>query len=111
MKNAVLFASLFLLSTLAFGQTNIPVQPTVQFHSHPRHATQQPMATLQSLLGTTNPYTFATGEVPLSEVQLDAKPAEVPLGTVARTLRSKPAVNSTFNGVVLGGSTLTFQSK
>lgn len=86
-----LFAILFLCSAAAFGQaasvsfTSEP-QP-IQVPSHQLHASQQPMQKEESLLIVSS-NTEGRGERPLWEV--GAKPAaEIPLGDVARSLRTQ----------------------
>jgi hypothetical protein len=88
-----LFALLFLCSSAALGQaagstfTSEP-QP-IEFQSHQQYTTQQFMPTGQSLLIDSS-NSSARGERPLWEV--GAKPpAEVPLGDVARLLRTQHA--------------------
>ena len=88
-----LIALLFLCATAAFGQAGVLVtnepQP-IQMSSHMQRATQQSMQTEQSLLITSSGNTSAHGERPLWEV--GAKPpVEIPLGDVARLLRTQHA--------------------
>jgi len=80
----------FLYATAAFAQ-NAPVlsgvaQP-MQMTEHPGHASEHSMATETSLLSTMSPYTYAKGEVPLSE--LGSLPYETPLGDIARAYRKE----------------------
>ena len=89
-----LFALLFLGATAAFGQTAgsaIPMEPQpIQIPSHPERASQHAMQAEESLLISANGDFSARGERPLWEA--GAKPpAEVPLGDVARLLRSQHA--------------------
>lgn len=88
-----LFALLFLCTAAAFGQASVSVnnepQP-LQMTSHQQRASQQPLQEERSLLITSNSFTSARGERPLWEA--GAKPpAEVPLGDVARLLRTQHA--------------------
>ena len=80
----------FLCATAAFAQ-NAPVlsgtAAPIQMAEHPWHASQHSMAPETSLLGTVSPYTYAKGEVPLSE--LGSLPYETPLGDVARAYRKE----------------------
>ena len=88
MKSTMLFV---LLSTFALGQGSVayvPTRSTYQFHSHTERAVQTVLATQQNLLGNTT-YTSSKGEMPLSEVKLDESIPEVPLGDVARALKTK----------------------
>lgn len=89
-----LFALLFLGATAAFGQTatsTVSMQPQpIQIPSHEQHASQHAMQAEESLLISANGTYSATGERPLWEA--GAKPAaEVPLGDVARSLRTQHA--------------------
>jgi hypothetical protein len=90
MKTTLFVLCLLLCATAAFGQNvgngallrNEPV--IVEFTSHAGHASQQPMGTVQNLLGQSGA-TSARGERPLWEV---VKPAPVtPLGDSARMLK------------------------
>ncbi|SRR5258708_34925909 len=89
-----LFALLFLGATAAFGQaagsafTSEP-QP-IQIPSHQERATQHALRAEESLLISSYGNSSATGERPLWEA--GAKPpAEIPLGDVARSLRTQHA--------------------
>jgi hypothetical protein len=90
-----LFAMLFLCSAAAFGQaagvsiSSVP-QP-VQIPSHPLHASQHFMQKEESLLITSSdPYMDSRGERPLWEAG-SKPPAEIPLGDVARLMRTQRA--------------------
>lgn len=89
-----LFALLFLCATAAFGQSvglAVSAEPQpIQMNSHLQHASQHALQSEQSLLISSGGNTSARGERPLWEA--GAKPAaEVPLGDVARLLRSEHA--------------------
>ena len=91
-----LFAILFLCSAAAFGQAagvSVSSEPQpIQVPSHQLHASQHFMQKEQSLLiVSVDPYTDSRGERPLWEA--GAKPpAEIPLGDVARLLRTQRSV-------------------
>jgi hypothetical protein len=85
----------FLCTTSAFGQT-APVlsnqaQP-VQMSDHPLHASEHSMATESSLLSTST-YSYAKGEIPISEFAGTLKP-ETPLGDIARSFRNERAATA-----------------
>ena len=85
---------MILCATAAFGQAagvSVSSEPQpICIPSHQLHASQHSIQTGETLLFTANSETSARGERPLWEV---AKlPAEVPLGDVARALRSEHAV-------------------
>jgi hypothetical protein len=86
-----LFALLLLCATAAFGQAapGVSSEPQpISIPSHQQHASQHAIDSDQSLLITSYSDTSARGERPLWEA--GAKPpAEVPLGDVARQLRSE----------------------
>lgn len=89
MKTA-LFAILFACATAAVGQTAsvLSNQPQVfVIPDHPGHAQRAPMAQEQNLWGNESPYTFAKGELPLSDFARAS--AAVPLGDVARMYREE----------------------
>ena len=72
------------------AQSTISSQPQpIQMVSHPEHATLQPLAAEQNLLGNST-YSYARGERPLWEVA----PVKIvaPLGDTARNLRKEHAV-------------------
>jgi hypothetical protein len=82
--------TLFILcATSAFSQSVISseVQP-LRFSEHPQHASQHAMAQESSLLGD-SPYSYAKGEVPLSE--LGSPIYVVPLGDLARAAKKEHA--------------------
>ena len=88
-----LFALFLLCTTAALGQaasylSNEP-QP-IQMSSHKQHASQHPMEQEQTLL-ITSTNVYGHGERPIWEFAAKA-PAEIPLGDVARTLRSQHSV-------------------
>jgi hypothetical protein len=90
MKSAFLVLCLF-LTTTAFGQyVGVSVSSEPQPYrppSHPQHATAQPLAAEQYVLGGTT-YTSAQGEKPTWE--LPQAPTQS-LGEIARTLRKEHA--------------------
>jgi hypothetical protein len=86
-----LFAFLLLCASAAFGQAAsvISSEPSpIQIPSHTQRATQHFMQREASLMITTDPNS-ARGERPLWEV--GAKPVEIPLGDIARMLRTEHA--------------------
>ena len=87
MKTAI-FVMCVLCASAAFGQVgaSVSAQPQIySFESHPQNASQQPMASEQSL--NTATYVYAQGERPLWEVATPSH--EVPLGDSARLLRQE----------------------
>lgn len=85
----------FLCATTAFAQnsavlSNIPSPMTMT--EHPQHASQHSLAQETTLLETST-YSFAKGEVPLSE--LGSIEYETPLGDVARAFRKEHAAKLT----------------
>jgi hypothetical protein len=85
-----LLATLFLLcATSAFSQSVISgeVQP-LRFTEHPQHASQHAMAPESTLFGSSS-YSYAKGEIPLSE--LGSPIYVVPLGDLARAARKEHA--------------------
>jgi len=90
----VISALCFFCATAAMGQAVaggavLNSQPIVySFPEHTQHATPQPMAQEQNLLGSST-YGYARGERPLWEVA--ALPPAVPLGDVARMVRKEHA--------------------
>lgn len=81
----------FLCTTAAFAQTaavlsNNP-QPMIM-QDHAQHASQHSLATETSLLDT-SVYSYAKGEVPLSD--LGSITYETPLGDIARAFRKEHA--------------------
>lgn len=92
----VLCTLCLLCATAAFAQTGAAVlannpQPIVM-NDHPERAFQHPMAQETSLLEGSL-YTYAKGEVPLSE--LGFIEYETPLGDVARALKKERAAKAT----------------
>ena len=83
------FVACFFFTTCAFAQTGTVLQSTVQpfeESGHPQMATQHAMAQESNLLITSS-FTYAKGELPLSDF---AEPKyETPLGDVARALRKE----------------------
>ncbi|MFY9742343.1 MAG: hypothetical protein WA252_16360 [Candidatus Sulfotelmatobacter sp.] len=81
----------FLCATAAFAQTAVVLsnnpQPMIMA-DHAQHATQHALATETSLLDT-SVYSYAKGEVPLSD--LGSIQYETPLGDVARAFRKEHA--------------------
>lgn len=87
MKTTII-ALCLLCATAAFAQSAPVLSGTaqpMQMLEHPGHASEHSMAPETSLLSTVSPYTYAQGEVPLSE--LGSLPYETPLGDVARAYR------------------------
>jgi hypothetical protein len=87
-----IFCTLFLLcATAAFSQTaqvlNSTAQP-ISIADHTQHASVHAMAQESTLLDT-SVYTYAKGEVPLSD--LGSIEYETPLGDVARAFRKEHA--------------------
>ncbi len=91
MKN-IFFAILLACATAGFGQTAAVLSSQPQMliiTDHPEHAQRAPMAQEQNLWGSESAYTFAKGELPLSEFARAS--AAVPLGDVARDYRKEHA--------------------
>ncbi len=91
----LLCALCLLFATAAFAQnapilSNLP-QPVVMM-DHPQRAAQHSMAQETTLLDT-SVYTYAKGEVPLSELGFIEH--ETPLGDVARAVRKERAAMAT----------------
>lgn len=89
MKTTI-FALCFLCATaVAFGQNGAVLSNQVQpfeMPDHPQHASQHAMAAEVNLYGD-SPYSYAKGEVPLSEL---ASPIyETPLGDIAREYKKE----------------------
>lgn len=84
-----IFVACFFCATFAFAQNGTVLSSTpapFEESGHPQMATQHAMAQETSLL-TTSAYSYAKGEVPLSEL---ASPIyETPLGDIARTLKKE----------------------
>jgi hypothetical protein len=82
-----IFAACFFCTTFAFAQNGTVLNSTpapFDESGHPQTAMQHPMAQETSLL-MTSAYSYAKGEVPLSEL---ASPIyETPLGDIARDLK------------------------
>ena len=90
---ATIFAICFICATCAFGQsapvlTNTP-QP-IQIPDHVLHASDHALAQESSLFSATSPYSYAKGEVPLSE--LGSIAYQTPLGDVARAYRKEHSI-------------------
>jgi hypothetical protein len=87
-----IFCALFLLcATVAFSQSAPVLSSTSQpmtMNDHVQHASVHAMGQENTLLDTTV-YSFAKGEVPLSE--LGSIEYETPLGDVARAFRKEHA--------------------
>ncbi|MGH9530562.1 MAG: hypothetical protein ACRD2S_11670 [Terriglobales bacterium] len=88
----ILFAILIGFATAAMGQaagvlSNQPQMLVVP--DHPGHAQHTPLAQEQNLWGSESPYTYAKGELPLSEFARAS--TAVPLGDVARDYRKEHA--------------------
>lgn len=84
-----------LCSTAAFGQSGSVAVPTLSSQaqplsmpSHPQHASAQPTASEQNILGNGG-YSYGHGERPLWEVMPPR--AEVPLGDTARAIKKDRA--------------------
>ncbi len=88
MKN-IFFAILLAGATAAFGQSQAVLSNQLVIGDHPEHAQRAPLAHEQNLWGDDSPYTFAKGELPLSEFARAS--AAVPLGDVARNYRKEHA--------------------
>jgi hypothetical protein len=91
----LLCAICLLFATAALAQnapvlSNLP-QPVIMM-DHPQHAAQHTMAQETTLLDT-SVYTYAKGEVPLSEVGFIEY--ETPLGDIARAFRKEHAATAT----------------
>lgn len=87
-----LFAILFACATAAWGQSYAPAMTSsLSLPGHPERAEHAPMAREQNLWGSESPYTYAKGELPLSEFARAS--ATVPLGDVARTYRKEHATS------------------
>ena len=93
MKTLLFVSAVVLLgASSALGQATISTyvlsNEPVKIHplSHPEHASQRPMAEIQSLLENGS-YFYAVGKRPLWEFA--TKQQEVPLGDVARLLRKE----------------------
>jgi hypothetical protein len=88
------FAAFVLCATAAFSQNgsvlNSNSQP-VYLPEHPEHASHHALGQETTLLDT-SVYSYAQGEVPLSE--LGSIEYETPLGDVARALRKERALNA-----------------
>lgn len=89
MKTSLLFAIFLACATAAFGQTQAVLSNQLVIGDHPEHAQHVSMAQEQNLWGNESPYTFAKGELPLSEFARAS--AAVPLGDVARNYRKEHA--------------------
>lgn len=89
MKTSLLFAIFLACATAAFGQSQAVLSNQLVIGDHPEHAQRAPMAREQNLWGSESPYTFAKGELPLSEFARAS--AAVPLGDVARDYRKEHA--------------------
>jgi hypothetical protein len=89
--SALCFLGLLCVTTAAFGQTasvmTSQAQP-LQIPDHPMHASEHSMASETSLFGS-SPYSYAKGEVPLSE--LGSPIYHTPLGDLAREARKEHA--------------------
>jgi len=103
MKMALLVLCVMCVTT-AFGQNTMAV-PTVnsqpqpiQMANHPEHAAVQPMASEQTLLGSST-YSYARGERPLWEVAPPVK-TPTPLGDTARNLKKEHSAVKKANKVV-----------
>ena len=94
MKTAIFVLCFFCATAGALGQSTAGTavlnnQPVVySFPEHAQHASQQPMAQAQNLLGSST-YGYERGERPLWEVA--ALPQPTPLGDVARMVRKEHA--------------------
>ncbi|MGA8215433.1 MAG: hypothetical protein WB799_17680 [Candidatus Sulfotelmatobacter sp.] len=89
MKTTI-FVLCFFCATAACAQSATVLSSTaqpIQMYDHPQHASQHAMATESSLLSTSS-YSYAQGEVPLSEFGGTLKP-ETPLGDIARALKKE----------------------
>jgi hypothetical protein len=93
MKTLLFVSALVLFgASSALGQATVSTyvlsNEPVKIHplSHPEHASQRPLAAVQSLLENSN-YFYAVGKRPLWEVA--PKRQEMPLGDVARLLRKE----------------------
>ena len=84
-----------LCGAAAFAQQSAPVLPNIPqpmvMTEHPQRAYQHSMRQETSLLDT-SVYTYAQGEVPLSE--LGSLEQETPLGDVARAFRKERAASA-----------------
>src|ERR1700722_3576699 len=89
LMKTVLGTLVILCATSAFSQSVISseVQP-LRFSEHPQHASQHAMAQESSLFENSS-YSYAKGEVPLSE--LGSPIYFVPLGDLARAARKEHA--------------------
>ena len=88
MKTTIFVLCLF-TATLAAAQAapSVSGQPQpMRMSENPLHASQHEMGNEQSLLHT-SAYTYAHGELPLSEVGVISQP--IPLGDVARAYRAE----------------------
>ena len=88
----ILFAIFLACATAALGQATAVLSNQPQMlviADHPEHAQHAPMAQEQNLWGNESPYTYAKGELPLSEFARAS--AAVPLGDVARSYRKEHA--------------------
>ncbi len=86
----IVFAILLACATAALGQTAgvLSSQPQILvIPDNPRHAQHTPMAQEQNLWGNESPYTYAKGEVPLSDFAMASQ--ATPLGDVARSYRKE----------------------
>lgn len=83
---------ILLCASAAFGQ-NVLAQPTytqpVVIVDHPQHASQHDLAEPQDLLEH-SAYTYAKGELPLSDFVHPSEPE--PLGDIARAYRKEHAL-------------------
>jgi hypothetical protein len=86
-----LFAIFLACATAAMGQSYGAVftNPT-EFPDHPQRAQHEAMAREQNLWQNESPYTYAKGELPLSDFARAS--TAIPLGDVARSYREAHAV-------------------
>jgi hypothetical protein len=80
------FAILLVCASAAMGQSYgaVVINPTV-FPDHPERAQHEAMAREQNLWQNESPYTYAKGELPLSDFTRAS--TAIPLGDVARHYR------------------------
>lgn len=85
-----LFAILLACASAAVGQNygSAPLTNPISLPGHPERAEHAAMASEQNLWGD-SPYTYAKGELPLSE--FGRVSAAVPLGDIARNYRKQHA--------------------
>ena len=84
-----LFVLLILCTVSALGQAGVTSGQAsmLSMPEHTQHASQHDLASEQSLLGASSPYSFAQGERPLWEFGPVSQPT--PLGDVARAYRKE----------------------